>query len=297
MNLKSLSCGAMCAAVCALSLTSCISVQSSGNNKSNNVNAKTAVVSGESLLSIHPWAKKRVAYFGDSVSDPAVDAAKVRYWDYLRDWLGITPYVYARNGMPWADIPRQADELMKEHGQDFDAIMIFIGTNDFMGGVPIGEFYTEKTEKVVAAMGKEKSEKTRLHRTLVMDGATFCGRINIALSKIKEMFPTKQVVMLTPIHRAYAEFGSNNVQPDENYQNSCGRWFSEYVEAVKKAGNVWSVPVIDLNMLSGLYPLLDSNAQFFHNATTDRLHPNDKGHYRMARTLEYQLLALPCSME
>jgi hypothetical protein len=30
------------------------------------------------------------------------------------------------------------------------------------------------------------------------------------------------------------------------------------------------------------------------NAETDRLHPNAIGHYRIAKTLQYQLLALPC---
>ena len=53
------------------------------------------------------------------------------------------------------------------------------------------------------------------------------------------------------------------------------------------------MPVIDLNALCGLYPMIDEHAQYFRNADTDRLHPNDKGHERMAKTLMYQLLTLP----
>ena len=57
---------------------------------------------------------------------------------------------------------------------------------------------------------------------------------------------------------------------------------------------MWAVPVIDMNSASGLYPMLDEHAQYFNKRDTDRLHPNDEGHRRMARTLMYQLLALPC---
>ena len=40
--------------------------------------------------------------------------------------------------------------------------------------------------------------------------------------------------------------------------------------------------------------MVDAHAQYFNRADTDRLHPNDKGHERMAKTLAAQLLALPC---
>ena len=42
----------------------------------------------------HPWKGKKVAYFGDSITDPNIKASKVKYWGFLEEWLGITPYVY-----------------------------------------------------------------------------------------------------------------------------------------------------------------------------------------------------------
>lgn len=72
-------------------------------------------------------------------------------------------------------------------------------------------------------------------------------------------------------------------------------YVDEYVNVVKEAANVWAVPVIDLNSISGLYPLLDEHAPYFHDAQTDRLHPNANGHYRMAKALAYQLLAYPAN--
>ena len=78
----------------------------------------------------HPWQGKTVAYLGDSITDPRNKAAQKKYWAWLQEWLGMTPYVYAVSGRQWNDVPRQADLLRTEHGDDFDAILIFMGTND-----------------------------------------------------------------------------------------------------------------------------------------------------------------------
>ena len=64
----------------------------------------------------HPWKGKRGAYFGDSITDPRNNGSKKKYWGFLEDMLGITPYVYGVSGREWNDIPRQADKL-KEIGR------------------------------------------------------------------------------------------------------------------------------------------------------------------------------------
>lgn len=254
-----------------------------------------ALPSAAQRLIAHPWQGKKVAYFGDSITDPNNDGSKKKYWGFLQDWLSITPYVYGVSGKQWDDIPRQANQLKAEHGNDFDAILIFIGTNDYNAGVPIGEWWTEKTEKVMAGIHEQKHLVDRQHQYPLMDNGTYRGRINIAMDTLKRMFPTKQIILLTPIHRAGFYANDKNWQPTEDYRNLCGEYLQRYVDAVKEAGNRWAVPVIDMNSLCGLYPLIDSNAQYFHKSDTDRLHPNDQGHERMARTLMYQLLTLPCT--
>lgn len=242
----------------------------------------------------HPWQGKRVAYFGDSITDPNNKASKKKYWTFLNEWLGITPYVYAVSGKRWDDIPRQANKLKEAHGDDFDAIIILMGTNDYNAGTPLGEWFTEKDDSVVAGIHEPKHLVTRKKQTLCMDKSTYRGRMNIALSTLKRMFPTKQIVLLTPLHRGGFYANDKNWQPTEDYRNLCGEYLKGYVDAVKEASYVWAVPVIDLNAASGLYPMLDEHAQYFNKRDTDRLHPNDEGHKRMARTLMYQLLALPC---
>src|SRR5574344_35816 len=253
-----------------------------------------AVPSLPQTLAEHPWKGKRVAYLGDSITDPKNNASKEKYWGFLQDWLGITPYVYAISGKQWNDIPRQAEQLKKDHGDDFDAIIIFIGTNDYNAGVPISEWYSEIDTTVLAATHKPKAIIERRMRKPIMSTATYRGRINIALNTIKKMFPTKQIVLLTPIHRGFANFNEKNIQPTEAYQNECNEYFDRYVESVKEAGNIWAYPVIDMNALTGMYPLEPNQRQYYQNADTDQLHPNDAGHQRMARTLYYQLATLPC---
>ena len=241
----------------------------------------------------HPWQGKRVAYFGDSITDPRNSGSKKKYWGFLQEWLQIEPYVYGVSGRQWNDIPRQADKLKAEHGDDFDAILIFIGTNDYNAGVPIGEWFTERSEKVMAGIHEQKHMVDRRHRYPVMSDSTYRGRINKALDYVKRMYPKKQIVLMTPIHRAEFYANDKNWQPREDYTNLCGEYIDAYVQSVKEAGNLWAVPVIDLNTLCGLYPLMNEMAQYFKNAENDRLHPNDDGHERMAKTIMMQLGALP----
>ena len=258
--------------------------------------SSTTVNSGENNKGRvqHPWQGKRVGYIGDSITDPNCYGDKIKkYWDFLRAWLGITPYVYGVSGREWNDVPNQAEQLKKEHGGEVDAIIVFIGTNDFNAGVPIGEWFTETEEQVMAACGEAKKMETRKKRTSVMDGNTYKGRINIGMKRLKQLFPDKQIVLLTPLHRSFAYFGDTNVQPDESYQNSCGEYVDAYVQAVKEAGTVWGVPVIDFNAITGLNPMVEEQLIYFNDKEYDRLHPNTKGQIRMARTLMYQLLTLP----
>ena len=198
----------------------------------------------------HPWHGKKVGYLGDSITDTNCLTDVRKYWDFLQEWLNITPYVYGISGREWNDASRQVEQLHKEHGQDVDAILVFLGTNDFNSGLPIGEWYTETDEQVWAATGKPKELVMRKHRTPIFSNDTFKGRINIGIQRMKQLYLDKQIILLTPLHRAYANFGNSNVQPDECYQNKGGEYLDAYVDAIKEAGNVWSVPVIDLHAIS-----------------------------------------------
>jgi len=241
----------------------------------------------------HPWTGARVGFLGDSIWDPNAYTDVKKTWSFLSEWLGITPYVYAVSGNEWTHIRRQAEQLKAEHEDEVDAIIVFIGTNDFLAGVPIGEWWTEKREEVMQAVGHPKAPVNRIRRTMVMSDDTYKGRINQAVSLLKSLFPTKQIVLLTPLHRGLANFGDRNLQPDESYQNSAGEYVNAYIQASLEAADVWGIPVINLSALSGLNPMVEAQVPYFISAETDRLHPNTAGHERMAATLYYQLMTIP----
>lgn len=241
----------------------------------------------------HPWQGKKVAYFGDSITDPRHKATQNKYWSLLQQWLGITPYVYAVSGRQWNDIPRQATECLKEHGQDIDAIIIFMGTNDYNNAVPIGHWYDEKADTVTFGHKFDKRIEVRMRQFPSMDPDTYLGRINIAMDTIRKIYPDKQIVVMTPIHRQNYHANQQNWQCSEDYQNRVGSYLGEYIEVTKQVGNRWAVSVIDMNALCGLFPMAENHGKYFFDSETDRLHPNAAGHERMAKVLMQQLLMIP----
>lgn len=259
------------------------------------------------------WRGARVAYLGDSITDKrqVEKGQNDTYWVYLESLLGIESFVYGISGHEWSQIPGQTDKLIAEHGQEVDAIMIFVGTNDYNANVPLGEWFSEEVVEVEVTGPKGTKSGVmaqRKKRTVAMDNNTLCGRINIAMAKLKAQYPTKQIILLTPIHRGDAFLSDRNVQPNELYANGVGEYIDAYVDVVKEAGNVWAVPVIDLNAICGLYPLEESNSFYWRRPSLgkskktggkriDRLHPNSAGHLRMAHCLAYQLLGYPAKLD
>lgn len=129
------------------------------------------------IYATHPWYGKRIAYIGDSVTDPHQGGGQVtHYWQFLSDWLHSTPLVYAVSGYDWTHAIGLTDKLHKEVGQDVDAIIVFLGTNDYNGDLPLGNWFTEKAEHVQRGKGGKDFEDVRLHRTLSMDQGTLRGQ-------------------------------------------------------------------------------------------------------------------------
>ena len=252
-----------------------------------------AVLGCVSAWAASPWSGKKVAFLGDSITDPAQTNRPQRiFWQYLADDLGIEPHVYAVSGYQWDRVYKAAQKMQQEMGGDVDAIFIFAGTNDYMNGIPLGEWFEEKEEKVYL-----KGRTLKLpRRHFIKDMKTFRGRVNTVMEFLKTNFPDQQVVIMTPLHRGRYDLGRPNIQIDETFPNANGVRLEEYVAALREAADIWSVPVIDLYRESGLYPLSDSYAKCFRfdgPKVWDRLHPNTEGHRRLAKVIAAHMTVLP----
>ena len=228
---------------------------------------------------------KRIVFLGDSITDKRHVGCTKNYWGFLGERFGFEPLVYGINGQQMSHIVAQAQKFKSEHPEGADMIFVFAGTNDFNGGVPLGDWYTFGEETVNKNGAQVKLRK----RTFIYDANTFRGRINLTMKHLKDNFPKARIVLLTPVHRGFAEFGPKNVQPDESYANARGLFLDDYVAAVKEAGNVWAVKVVDLHSTSQLFPNAASQDAYIHNPKTDRLHPSAVGHALMAEAIALEV--------
>ena len=230
--------------------------------------------------------KKKVVCLGDSITEGVGVTVGERYLDYLCDLLNVETFGYGKNGAQYLHLLEQAEQVWNEHGEDVDYVLVFAGTNDFYRNVPIGEWFHETEREVLNDLTDPTSVAKRKVRSWNFDTGTFKGRINLLLSYLKSKYAEKEIILLTPLHRAFATFGPQNVQYDELHSNDAGIFFEEYVQAVKEAANVWAVRLIDSHQQSGLFPLFDESAKkYFANDKTDRLHLNKEGHLRLAKTV------------
>ena len=242
-------------------------------------------------VGIEAWKGMKVVFLGDSITDPVHVGCTKNYWNFLVEDLGLDAKVYGVSGNTWKDLPGQINRIHESMDVDQDAIFVFLGTNDYNEGVPLGEFFDIREEDVERNGQKMVLKRRYLNRNV----DTFKGRINHALGRLKSEFPKAQIVLMTPIHRAFFDGGPSNVQPPESFPNARGLYIDEYVDALRCAGQIWSIPVIDLYGESGLIPENDSYATYFSNSKRDRLHPNTSGHRRIADLIEAKLNALPAT--
>ena len=267
-----------------LSLLDC----SYGQSGNKSASPRTIKDSEKNLTS--QWNGKRVAYLGDSMTQKPGDGSIV-YWEYLEKLLGVKPFVYGISGHQWDDIYDQAVKLNNDKGSDIDVIFIFAGTNDYNDNVPMGKFFDETAKQT----NHDGVIVNRKYRSRIYNDSTFCGRINKVMSYLKTQYPMQQIIILTPLHRGFAKFSDNNIQPEENFCNGQGLYLEDYVNSLKEAALNWAVPIIDLYSLSGIYPLSYSHTIYFRNSKTDSLNFNFEGNYRLAKTIQYQLVTLPAT--
>ena len=221
---------------------------------------------GSSSVANSEWSGKVASFLGDSITYGA-KTTKI-YHQYLKELVGFS--TCNNYGIDGASITNHSNGICTRYNNvasDSDIIFIFGGTNDFYYNKPLGEWYT----------------LSGTTRTLNKDMTTFRGALATICDGLITKFPTKQIILMTPIHRDRLR----NQQTDLE-ANASGLYLDDYVECVKEAGKIFGIPVIDLNGESGLYPMNTENANAYFHAD-DKLHPNANGHLKIAKVIQGKL--------
>ena len=128
--------------------------------------------------------------------------------------------------------------------EDVDLVVVFGGTNDYgHGNAPFGEM-TDRT------------------------GHTFYGACHVLFEKLMNKYYDKQIVIMTPLHR--------------QFEYDRGRFLGDYVNAIRKVAEFYSIPVLDLYATSGIQPQIEKSREAY---CPDGLHPNDTGNEKIAEKL------------
>lgn len=201
------------------------------------------------------WAGKIASFLGDSITK-GTNTEKT-YHAYLKELASFSVCnSYGISGSTIANYYEAMCDRVGSVDSQSDIVFVFGGTNDFNLNIPMGEWYTLNGTT----------------RSVSHDKSTFRGALTTLCEALLSRFPNKKNVLLTPLHRHTYSGDYTDLQA-----NSEGLYLEDYVNAIKEAGKMYSIPVIDLYGESGLFPRNNANAAiYFHSS--DKLHPNAAGH-------------------
>ena len=208
---------------------------------------------------------KKVNFLGDSITEGyGVSAPEFKYVNvFAKKFEPAVVRNYGISGTRFAHqfvhVPGKPEKhdfdfcmRVKDMDPDADIVIVYGGTNDFgSGDAPLGTPDDRTSE-------------------------TFWGACNFLMTSLIEKYPTAAIVFMTPLHRS--------VEDKENRPSLC-----EFVSIIKKAAEIYSIPVLDLYANAGICPQIEAQKIAY---TKDGLHPNDAGAEKLADMLGKFLLSL-----
>jgi lysophospholipase L1-like esterase len=133
------------------------------------------------------------------------------------------------NGWTAGDIAREINNLELEKA---DLYTVFLGTNDWWQGRPIGTL-----EDYSSNAGNE----------------TFFGSFRIILDKLKELNREARIILLTPMQRVdFVYIGDMENNAYGSYKEKNGQPLVDFAEAILQIGHLENLTVVDLYNKSGM---------------------------------------------
>lgn len=229
-----------------LDITQNLSVKLLDQTTANKVVAINGLKIASTVAQISRLDNKKWCVIGDSITEHNFRTNK-NYHDYIKDSVNnLIVYNYGQSGTGYYGRFNVADTIIET---DIDIISVAFGTNDWgLSTKDLGAFLDTDTSATISAC------------------------INICLQKLIAKFPTKKIVLFTPLPRADAFGGVKNVV---NYT------LEDLAQLIKKYADYYSLPCLDMLHQSNLHPWNATANDYYFKAVgyeADGLHPNDNGH-------------------
>ena len=219
---------------------------------------------------------KVVSFLGDSMTEGyGLDNIDDRYDNVImREYglkavhnYGISGTRIAHQKIP-SKIPRYDLSFcarLYDIDKSSDIIVVFGGANDYAhGDAPLGDLETSNTP------------------------ATFCGGVNFLMSNLKKLYPSAEIVFMTPARICF--YGMpDTLRSKMSSKGADAQPLVYYVDVIKKAGENYEIPVLDLYRN---FEINTNNEEDARRYTSDGVHYNAEAHAMLAHTLAQFLLML-----
>ncbi len=133
------------------------------------------------------------------------------------------------NGWTAGDIARDIDQLDLTRA---DVYSVFLGTNDWWRGRPVGTMKEYKSNS-----GND----------------TFFGSYRIIINKLRSLNKEARIILITPMQRAdFVNLGNMKNNAFGSYKDKNGQSLAQFAEAIVAIGNYEKFGVVDLYNKSGM---------------------------------------------
>jgi lysophospholipase L1-like esterase len=255
------------------------------------------------LYACTPHKELKWEAIGDSItySNGRPEASQHRISKgYMDDVVTALPYVHFNNhGYAGWTAKSMAENIGKIGIEKADIYSIFLGTNDWWVGLPIGTLSDYQNNK---------------------GNQTVYGCYRTIINKIRSLNPDAKIILMTPLQRTeYVDLNNPKVFMQGQYKAKDGVFLSQYADATKAIAKAECFELADLYYKSGINlknavnfrRLRDPQTHEYKNytypdyigipydpatdeypypveamnMTYDGLHPSDKGHAAIAKML------------
>ena len=210
------------------------------------------------------WKDKVAVFVGDSITAGSGATSGKLYYNYLQQMLWLKEvHVNAEGGRcvsVTSDYGTQHTPLTTQLNNIpvADLICIFMGTNDYGHGTPMGQFAWDTADT----------------------DTSFYSALRKTFSTLKNKYPLAQIVWFTPLHRKSLIVDWQTQSVTDDTPNAQGLTLRDYVNTIKEVAAEYSVSVVDLYSQCKLNPRL---APYVNQYMSDGLHPNSAGHKEIAK--------------